>query len=274
MPASGYNPSGRLLLIGGSERFDDSAEILAHLVAMAGGSKARIVVIASASRYPDEVLPDYFERFTRLGAGHVFTCALQDRRACEDRAVLDALGRATAVFFSGGDQFRLTANVAGTPFGDLMKDRFVEDGLVVSGTSAGATAMGSTMIASGPSHGRVRLADVDAGPGLAYLPDTVIDSHFNERSRINRLLTVFAQNSQVLGLGIDENTALEVRPGEPFSVIGTGAVTVLDGRVSYTNISEVSETEVLALSGVTIHVVPRGFGFDIQRRKFLAPQTA
>lgn len=271
MPTHTRQPNGRLLLIGGSERYDERDELLSHLVHLAGGADGKILICAPASRYPEEVLPDYEERLLDLGVGRVAGYDLEDRQASDDPDVLEKLGRATAVFFTGGDQFRLTSIVAGTQFSRLMWERFVADELVVSGTSAGATAMGSTMIASSRSHGRVRLADVNAGMGLGFLPDTVIDSHFNERSRINRLLTIFAQNSQILGLGIDENTALEVRPGEPFRVLGTGAVTVLDGRVSYSNAADVTETQVMALSGVTLHVVPRGFRFDMERHEFLVP---
>ncbi len=108
----------------------------------------------------------------------------------------------------------------------------------------------------------------------ATSPDTIIDSHFNERGRINRLLTVFAQNSQILGLGIDENTALDVRAGRPYGVIGSGAVTVLDGRISYSNVADAAEDEVLALSGVKIHVVPRGFMFDPEKRELVVPTAA
>lgn len=258
--------------MGGSERLDHREELLDRLVQLAGGSEARIMICSPASRYPDEVLPDYHERLHDLGAGRLATFAIKDRHASENPDLLEKLERATAVFFTGGDQFRLTSHVAGTEFSQLMWERFVDDELVVSGTSAGATAMGSTMIASAASHGRVRLADVNVGMGLGFLPDTVIDSHFNERSRINRLLTIFAQNSQILGLGIDENTALEVQPGEPFTVLGTGAVTVLDGRVSYSNAAEVTEKQVMALSGVTLHVVPRGFGFDMESHEFLVPE--
>ena len=108
----------------------------------------------------------------------------------------------------------------------------------------------------------------------ATSPDTIIDSHFNERGRINRLLTVLAQNSQILGLGIDENTALDVRAGRPYGVIGSGAVTVLDGRISYSNVADAAEDEVLALSGVKIHVVPRGFMFDPEKRELVVPTAA
>src|SRR5690554_2529283 len=108
----------------------------------------------------------------------------------------------------------------------------------------------------------------------ATSPDTIIDSHFNERVRINRLLTVFAQNSQILGLGIDENTALDVRAGRPHGVIGSGAVTVRDGRISYSNVADAAEDEVLALSGVKIRVVPRGFMFDPEKRELVVPTAA
>src|SRR5690625_4680770 len=238
VPYTDRQPTGELLLMGGNERMDERGELLAQLIRGGGGRDARILVCAAASRDPEEVLPDYDERFRELGADRLALFALEDRHASEDPEVLEKLETATAVFFTGGDQFRLTSIVAGTEVSRLMWNRFLNDHLVVAGTSAGATAMGSTMIASSKSHGRVRLAGVNVGMGLGYLPDTVTESQLHEPGRTTRPLTIPPRNSPILGLGIDENTALWLRPGQPFAVYGTRAVTVLDGRVSYSNAAE------------------------------------
>jgi cyanophycinase len=272
MAATKRHPSGRLLLIGGGERSDSDQEILKHYVEIAGGEKARILVCAAASRMPTEVLADYKQTFRKLGAAEVWSEPLQDRHAGEHPKLLERLEKATTVFFTGGDQFRLTTVVAGTPFGDRLRDRYVDDRFLIAGTSAGAAAMSDTMIVGGPGGGTVRRIDVRVGVGLGYLQDAIIDSHFNERGRISRLLTVFAQNSQVLGVGLDENTAIDVKPGRPFRVLGKGAVTVLDGRVGYSNAADAGDNDILALSGVTLHVLPSGYSFDPYERELILPR--
>jgi cyanophycinase len=263
--------NGRLFLIGGGERRIAEPEILEHFVRIAGGRNARILVAAAASRVPDEVLADYQAVFTDLGVAGVRSEPLQDRHACEDEELLGLLEESTAVFFTGGDQSRLTATVAGTTFGDRLRDKVADEGFLLAGTSAGASAMSSTMILGGPGGGTVRKMDVRIGVGLGLLPDAIIDTHFNERARLNRLLTVFAQNSQILGIGLDENTAIDVRLGHPFRVYGSGAVTILDGHVSYYNAADADEDDILALSGVRLHVLPRGYEFDPYSRELLLP---
>src|SRR3712207_8747822 len=106
--------------------------------------------------------------------------------------LLEALERATPVFFTGGDQLRLTALMAGTNFCERIRERLYGEGLVVAGTSAGAAAMSSVMIIGGSERGTVRRADVSLAPGLGYWRDTVVDTHFNQRGRPSRLLAIIA----------------------------------------------------------------------------------
>jgi cyanophycinase len=167
--ASKRRRGGRLLIIGGAERRDDGSEILGHFVDIAGGKSARVIVCAAATTEPDEVLAEYGSVFSALGAAEVWRVPFQDRQAGERQELLETLEQATAVFFTGGDQFRLTAMVAGTKFGDRVKERLNDDGFLIGGSSAGAAAMSSTMIVSGPGGGSVRKADVKLGVGLAYL---------------------------------------------------------------------------------------------------------
>ncbi len=271
MPERSKSRRGRLLLVGGSERRDPSLEVLSHFVELAGGEDAKILVVAAATREPQQLLPEYKRIFQRLGAAQVWNSAFQDRAAGERKQVLDHLAEATAVYFTGGDQLRLTMHVAGTSFGDLLRERHNAGDFLVGGTSAGAVALGSVMILSGPGGGSVRRSDVHVGPGLGFVRDTMIDTHFNERGRVPRFLTVFAQNSQVLGIGLDENTALDVKLGEQFTVLGSGAVTIFDGRVSFSNAADAGDHDIIALSGVTVHVLPRYYGFDPATMQIVRP---
>lgn len=266
--------SGRLLIIGGHEERQQDSEILAHFVEMSGGKKARIILCAAASSEPDELLKTYAGIFKKLGAAEVHPLAFADRMAGEDEALLERLEQATAVFFTGGDQLRLVTRVAGTRFGERLVQRMHHDKLLIAGTSAGAAAMGSTMIITGAREGTVRRSDVVTEAGLSLWNDSVIDTHFNQRGRIPRLITIFAHNPQILGVGLDENTAIDVQVGKSFQVLGSGAVTVFDGRVHYTNAAEAKEDEVLAVSGVQLHVLPRDYGFDLNEMRIMKPDES
>lgn len=269
MPNPEKQHRGHLLLIGGAEQRSASSEILRHFVREAGGRKARILVCAAATREPRRTLPQYKKVFEELGAKRVTTAALDDRHYAKEE--MEALEDSTALFFTGGDQFRLTTLISGTPFGELIKERHDSGSYLIAGTSAGATAMGSVMILSGPGGGSVRRSDVEVGIGLGYLRDVMIDTHFNERGRVYRFLTVFAMSSQTLALGIDEDTAIDIRLGGEYRILGSGAVTILDGRIDYTNVADAAEDEVLAVSGVKLHVLPRDYGFDPREMRMLLP---
>lgn len=262
----------RLLVIGGAEDPDPKAmQILPHVVETAGGRRARVVVCGAPAGEPGEKERVYRELFEQIGVAEVYDAQIRTRLDAEAPELLEATERATAVFFTGGDQLRLTTLIAGTPFGSLVHDRLAKDGLVVAGTSAGAAAMSSTMIIGGPADGTVRRGDVILAPGLGYWRDVSIDTHFSERGRVSRMVTIFAQNPQILGIGIDEDTALDVVPGERFTVLGRGAVYVFNGRVTHSNAADVGEDDILALTDMKLHILAPGYGFDLQQKRPLLP---
>ena len=267
--------AGRLFLIGGNEDPDEKEMmILPHLVKLAGGKRARVMICSSPSEDPEEKVRVYGKLFRKIGVAEVLEAPLADRAAAEDPKVLESAERASAVFFTGGDQLRMTAIMAGTPFAEIVRARLTRDGLVVSGTSAGAAAASSTMIISGREGGTVRRLDVTLAPGLGYWPDTVVDTHFNQRGRVHRLLAIFAQNPQVLGVGLDEDTAIEVVPGRRFTVIGRGVVMVFNGRVSHSNAPERREDEPISVTDSVVHVLTQGYGFDLETKRPLLPSGA
>lgn len=263
---------GRLLLIGGNEdKNEDSMVILPHFVEMCGGKEARIIVCGTPSKDVEEKERTYRKLFEKIGVAEIMEPDVTRRNEGHDDQLIEMVRRATGVFFTGGDQLRLTAIVAGTPFGEEVRHRVFNEGLVAGGTSAGAAAMSSTMFISGNSKGTVRRADVSLAPGLGYWRDTVVDTHFAQRGRVSRMLVVFAHNPQVLGIGLDEDTAIEVHPGDRFNVIGSGAVFVFDGTVTHTNAPEAGDDDVIAMTDSMMHVLPSGYGFDLTRKRPILP---
>lgn len=263
---------GRLLVIGGNEdRDENNMKILPHFVKMCGGKRARIIVCGTSSEHVEQKERTYRKLFEKIGVAEVFEPDVTRRRDGDDAELVKMVRHATGVFFTGGDQLRLTAIVAGTPFGNEIRHRVFNEGMVAGGTSAGAAAMSSTMIIAGNSKGTVRRADVSLAPGLGYWRDTVVDTHFAQRGRVSRLLVIFAHNPQILGVGIDEDTAIEVCPGERFDVIGRGAVFVFDGAVTHSNAPEASDDDIIAMTDSMMHVLPEGYGFDLQRKRPILP---
>jgi cyanophycinase len=263
---------GRILAIGGGEDPDETnMRILPRLVELAGGSRARVMVCSAPSVEPEEKVRTYAKIFRRIGVGEVIDAPVSDRREGGDPAMLEKLERATAVFITGGDQLRLTSLLSGTRFSEILQERLFRDGLVLAGTSAGAAALGATMIIGGGEGATVRRADVKLNPGLGFWRDAVIDTHFNQRGRVHRLLTIFAGNPQTLGIGLDENTAVELVPGKRFTVIGSNTVMVFDGRVSHTNAPDRGEEDPLALTDAAIHVLTEGYGFDLDTKRPILP---
>lgn len=245
--------------------------ILPHFVKMCGGKHARILVCGTPSKEVEEKERTYRKLFEQIGVAEVLEPEVTRRRDGEDTGLVEMVRRATGVFFTGGDQLRLTAIVAGTPFGNEIRHRIFNEGLVAGGTSAGAAAMSSTMFISGNSKGTVRRSDVGLAPGLGYWRDSIIDTHFAQRGRVSRMLVVFAHNPQILGVGIDEDTAIEVQPGEKFTVIGNGAVFVFDGTVTHSSAPEAADDDVLAMTDSAMHVLPAGYGFDLRTKRPVLP---
>ena len=263
---------GRLLLIGGNEdKNEESMKILPYFVDMCGGKNARILVCGTPSAQVAEKERTYRELFEKIGVAEVMEPDVTVRHDGADQELVDMVKRATGVFFTGGDQLRLTAIVAGTPFGNEIQRRVFEEGLIAGGTSAGSAAMSSTMFISSNSKGTVRRADVSLAPGLGYWRDTVVDTHFAQRGRVSRMLVVFAHNPQILGIGIDEDTAIEVEPGVQFKVVGNGAVFVFDGTVTHSNAPDAGDEDIIAMTDSAMHVLPEGYSFDLKRKRPILP---
>src|SRR6266446_8217469 len=196
------------MIIGGAEDRVHGVGALERFTALAGGSSARIALITTATEAPEEVLADYKQIFRKLGAKKILPLRLEGRGDADDERTLAQLEQASGIFISGGDQSRIRT-IIGSQTNTLLRRRLNEGNVVIAGTSAGATAIGRTMILGGEGPD-VCASSVRTGPGLGLLPDVLIDMHFSERGRLPRLLSAIALDPGHLGVGIDEDTAILV----------------------------------------------------------------
>jgi cyanophycinase len=265
-------PRGTLFAIGGAESKLRRRTVLRSFVAEAGGRDARIAVVPTASSLGPEVVNVYQAVFSSLDAGEVFDLRPESRAEAGDPDLIGRLTDATGIFMTGGNQLRLSALIAGTPFGRAIRDAY-QRGATVGGTSAGASIMAEHMIAFGVGGSTPKQRMSQLAVGLGLLDGVVIDQHFEQRNRYGRLLSLVAQSPSLLGIGVDEDTAAVVRDGNRLEVIGRGAVTIVDGTQLISNAYVAKRTAPLMVSGAVLHVLPAGATFDLAARRLLGFRT-
>lgn len=255
---------GPLVIIGGHEDKQGRRTILKEVAKRVNGGK--LVIATVASHRPDGYFESYQQGFDGLGVGELIELYVHDRAEAHDPELLRVLDGAAGVFFTGGDQLRLSSQIGDTEIERRVRAVW-EGGGVIAGTSAGASVMSETMLVKGTSGESHRIGDLHMAPGLGLVRDAIIDQHFAERGRFGRLLGAVAHNPRVLGLGIDEDTAM-VLENDAFGVIGSGAVYVVNGdTVSYSNIAEEKRERPLTMFDVRLHVLSQGDSFDMKTRK-------
>jgi cyanophycinase len=258
-----------LFIIGGAEDRVGRASLLRQFVKLAGGRRSRLVLVPTASSFQDEVVDSYTEAFTRLGAPGVSVVNPATRAEAHDPDLMAMVDDATGVFISGGSPLRLSQLLPGTPLGEALH-RAHDRGAVIGGTSAGASIMSDFMISMGDEGimPRQRASQISAGLGLVR--GVVVDQHFDQRSRYGRLMSVIAPSPHLLGIGIDEDTAMVVTDGREFTVRGSGAVFVVDCTTAVTDAPDARAGAPMLVSGATVHTLPAGATFDLGRRRLTA----
>jgi cyanophycinase len=256
---------GWIVPIGGAENKENDRHILERFVSLSGGRDADIVVIPTASRL-HETGPRYEKLFRDLGVDRVAVMDFDTRRDCQEPGRLERIGQATGIFFTGGNQLRLTTLLGGTPVAKLIRLRNAQ-GVTVGGTSAGASILSEHMIAFGDEGSSVISGSVRLAPGLGLTNRFVIDQHFRQRDRLGRLLTALAYNPFAVGIGLDEDTAAFIGPDETVEVEGSGGVTVVDAsEVSFSSMDDVSEGQPVCLLGLKLHILVAGATFNLHTR--------
>ncbi len=256
---------GWIIPIGGAENKENDRHILERFVSVSGDKEADIVVIPTASRM-NETGPRYEKLFAALGAARVTVMDFDTRRDCHEAGRLARLEEASGIFFTGGNQLRLTTLLGGTPVAKLIRSRNAH-GVTVGGTSAGASILSEHMIAFGDEGSSVISGSVRLAPGLGLTNRFIIDQHFRQRDRIGRLLTALAYNPFAVGIGLDEDTAAFIGPDETVEVEGSGGVTIVDGAdVTYTSVDEVAEGQPVCMLGLKLHILVAGATFNLHSR--------
>jgi cyanophycinase len=252
---------GWIIPIGGAENKENDRRILERFVRVSGGSGADIVVIPTASRM-HETGQRYEQVFRDIGADRVTVMDFDTRRDCQESGRLERLGEATGIFFTGGNQLRLTTLLGGTPVAKVIRARNAA-GVTVGGTSAGASILSEHMIASGDEGSAMIAGSVRLAPGLGLTNRFIIDQHFRQRDRLGRLLTALAYNPFAIGIGLDEDTAAFIGPDETLEVEGSGGVTVVDGSdVTYSSIDKVQDGQAVCMLGMRVHLLVAGATYN------------
>jgi cyanophycinase len=257
---------GWIVPIGGAEEKDNAPPILRRFVELAGGARADIVVIPTASQLR-ATGPRYERIFGELGAARVTALDFDTRRDAEEPGRLDRLAQASGIFFTGGNQLRLSTLLGGTSVAKAVR-QLNAAGVPVAGTSAGAAFICEHMIAFGdegstPVAGSVRLA-----PGLGLTNRFIIDQHFRQRDRLGRLLTALAYNPFAVGIGLDEDTAAFIAPDNTVHVEGSGGITVVDAaELQFSAMDSVNEGRPVCLLGVKLHILTQGATFNLHTRQ-------
>jgi cyanophycinase len=269
-PGSRGTRTGHLLIIGGAEDKLRQRQILTRFVSLAGGADGRIAVVSTASSLGDEATELYRSLFHQLGVPDVRGLRPLSRDEANDAELVEQVADATGIFMTGGNQLRLASVIGGTQLGRVIAERH-RHGVIVAGTSAGASAISTHMVAFGTGGATPKQRMTQMSAGLGLLPGVIIDQHFEQRNRIGRLLALVAQSPALLGIGIDEDTAALVSASGVMEIIGKGSVTIVDPARIQTDAYEVKRHRPMMISGVVLHSLPSGYRFDIRKRRLLAP---
>ncbi len=270
-------PKGKLIIIGGAvdkgsfteSDFESQVEnnlnffekgILKRIINESiKGTDSRIEIIPTASKIPEIVGPEYAKAFSFLGATNVEVLNIQKREDAISEENLNRIIQADVVFFTGGDQLRLTSIIGGTPIHDKILEKYQDNDFIYVGTSAGAHSASKSMIYQGSSQEALLKGEIKITSGLGLIDHVVIDTHFVKRGRIGRLFQAVVSNPKALGIGLGEDTGLLVTDGDHMEALGTGLVILVDGRkITDTNITDVNLGEAISIKNLVVHVMNKG----------------
>lgn len=280
-------PKGKLIIIGGAidkgsftesvfaEQVDENLNffekgILKRIIDESKHQKlSRIEIVPTASKIPSLVGTEYAKAFGHLGAENVGVINIENRESALEDTVLERVQNADVIFFTGGDQLRLTSIFGGTAIHDLLIKKYIEEDFLYVGTSAGAACASKNMIYQGSSHEALLKGEVKITSGLGFIDNVVIDTHFVQRGRIGRLFQAVVANPKTLGIGLGEDTGLLIKDGDSMEALGSGLVIIVDGRqIMDTNITDVALGEPISIKNLVVHVMSQADEYNLSRHDF------
>lgn len=265
-------PKGLVVAVGGNEDKEHDLFLLRKIVALVKKTSVLIEVITTASEIPKEVGKMYQRAFDKINNTTVQFMHIRTREQAQEEQYIQRLKECDIVFFTGGDQLRITSILGGTIFMDTIINKFYTEECIIAGTSAGAAAMSQTMIFDGESAEALVKGSVNVTAGMGFVQNVIIDSHFITRGRFSRLMELITSNPGHLGIGLGEDTGIIIRKGYLIEAIGNGLVAIFNGkRIRFSNISLINSGEAIAVENMHVHTLVDGYGYDILNGIFLQP---
>lgn len=256
----------KLIIIGGAEDKENSKVILKYIAEKISDDE-ELLIATVASEEPQKLITKYKKVFGELKVKNIKELSIVNKEECWSENKIDLIKSAKVIFFTGGDQLRITSLLGGTPIYESLIEAFSK-GTIFVGTSAGASVMSDAMIVTGDSEEGPRKCTVEMEKGLGLIKGLIIDQHFSQRGRIGRLLVAIAQNPQSLGIGIDEDTAIIIDKNNNIKVIGSSSVYIIDGKnMNCSNVSQNSPKEHFSMFNVLLHILTPGKIYNLDKRK-------
>jgi len=259
---------GKLFIIGGAQ----TKEITQKFVELAGGKDARILIIPNASSNKVRSGENQKNEFVELGAKAEYI--IFSKENADDPSNLEKLSWANAVYFTGGDQSVLTKDLLGTKLLKKIYELHNKGGLV-GGSSAGAAVMSEIMITGNELKNKdtvqsfisIQKGNIETSKGFGFVKNAIVDQHFIKRKRHNRLITLMCEHPNLLGIAIDEATAIILNPDDTFEVFGENQVIVFDPTESE-NV-RVDKNDNLGINNLKMHLLINGDKFDLKTKKVI-----
>jgi cyanophycinase len=279
-------PKGTLIIIGGKEYKGENGqldmerlnknfveyEVLKNVIPKKQKQKNKTVeIITTASEVPKLIEKDYKKAFESMGHTDIGFMNIENRIQAMEEEYVDRIDKAHSVFFTGGDQFRLSTILGGTPLLEAILNRYNEDAdFVVAGTSAGAMVMSKIMLYEGHNIEAMLKDDVKTTLGFGFIENCIIDTHFVKKGRMGRLVEAIISNPPMVGIGLGEDTALMIKKGDEMDCNGSGMVVIIEGdKIRHTNVAYADPHTPLCVENLTIHILASGNGYVLSKKEFL-----
>lgn len=265
-------PKGLLVAVGGNEDKKYDLLILSTIKSLVKKDNARIEVITTATKFPKETGKEYIEAFKKGGGISVGLMHISTRDKANDTDLLQRIKEADVIFFTGGDQLRITSILGGSSIIKEIRRRYEKEFCIIAGTSAGASAMSKTMIYGGESSEALRKGALNIAAGIGLIDSVFIDTHFVERGRFTRLMQMVSMNPDYTGIGLGEDSGVVIEDGHILKAIGNGLIVIMDGQhLKYTNVTDIENDEMIAIENLIIHTIVSGHGYDLREKIYLKP---
>ncbi|GAB3202895.1 cyanophycinase [Pontibacter aydingkolensis] len=256
---------GKLIALGGGD--DDGLIKLIH--SKICSLTSYIEVIATAATEAEESGQAYKAAFEELGCHNVRFMRIDEEHSADTADNLNRIKKANVIFFTGGDQVRLADFLNGTKLLDILRRRYIEEEVIIAGTSAGAAIMSDKMIYDGYGHYSLIKGEMKTTTGCSFIKKVFIDTHFAERGRFGRLAHAVAHDPDYIGIGLSEETGIVIKKGNQVEVFGPGVVTIIDAsQVAFSNVRAAAENEPIAVENLKMHLLVNGYRYCLKEHLF------